>query len=159
MRRTVLGIVGVMAAGIIGVGSLSACSHSSGNGEGKPKAQPEQSTGDPWKDDQRQSMGGWATYNAKPDVTNVHVCGDGYSTVLCYTVTNHSKWKLTYELDASFYDASGAQIGTNFETVDDVAPGLTVKHQTTESSSLVVTDGAKTFKIDDVQVTPSDQTG
>lgn len=158
MRKSILGAVGIVAAGVVGLGGLSACSH--GSSDGTPKAsKPSETSGDPWKDDQRQSMGGWATYNAKPDVTNVHVCGDGYSTVLCYTVTNHSKWKLTYELDASFYDASGAQIGTNFETVDDVAPGLTVKHQTTESSSLVVTDGAKTFKIDDVQVTPSDQTG
>ena len=113
---------------------------------------------DPWKKDQQQLDIPWANYNGRGDIVDLHQCNNYGSQDMCWTVVNHSKWKLDYELDFTYYDASGAKLGSEAGTSYDVKPGETNKEsqEPTGYGELAVPDGTTKVTLDDVQVVGSE---
>ena len=112
---------------------------------------------DPWKKDQQQFDIPWANYNGRGDIVDLHQCNIIGEQDMCWTVDNHSKWKLDYELDFSFYDSSGAKLGTYEGDSYGVKPGEVNKEsQEPIGSGTLVPDGTAKVTLDDVQVVGSD---
>jgi hypothetical protein len=103
---------------------------------------------------QQENFMPWADYNGRNDISDLHLCDpyDSGDQDLCYTVTNHSQWDLDYELDLTYFDSSGARIGTDTLTSSNVAAGQVDKTAETEGSSAVMPDGTAKYTLDSVKI-------
>lgn len=110
---------------------------------------------DPWQKDQRDFGFPWAQYDGHKDIVNLRQCNPIGEQDMCWTVANHSKWTLDYELDFTFWDASGAKLGTDQGSTIDVEPGQTSKEEDTNGGSVLIPEGTVRATLDDVQVVGS----
>lgn len=113
-------------------------------------------SGDQWQKDQRDIAMPWADYNGRPDIIGLRMCAPIDEQDLCYAVTNHSKWKLDYDLDITYYDKSGARIGTDTLSTIDVAPGQTDRQAEQDGAGSLMPEGTVKVTLDDVKVVGSE---